>query len=306
MNAPVGTDAGPSEGSDHESAAGRRRKRRWPWVLLAFAVVLGLVVGAVGLWLITPLPTEQSPLAEVRANAAVEVTETDTAIVMRPAGGDQGGDNQAGGNPAVDAQVGSDQAGGDQARPTATPSRALLFFPGARVEAEAYLWTLSPLVEQGVSVVVAKPRFGLALLDSRGLSTWTEAAPEVSEWVVGGHSMGGVKACAVAKDNPGRVTGLFLAGSYCAEDLSARTDLAVLSVGGSRDGLSTPQKIADNAHLLPSDATFVEIEGMNHAQFGAYGEQSGDEAPQISDAEARAGLTAPWVPGDLGLTEPAQ
>lgn len=274
-------------------------------MLLAFAVVLGLVVGAVGLWLITPLPTEQGPLAEVRANAAVEITETDTAIIMRPAGGTHAG--AVGPNAhAGDDRGGSDQPGGVQAGPTATPSRALLFFPGARVGAEAYLWTLSPLVEQGVTVVVSKPRFGLALLDTRGLPTWTEAAPEVSEWVVGGHSMGGVKACAVAKDNPGRVTGLLLAGSYCAEDLSARTDLVVLSVGGSRDGLSTPQKIAENAHLLPPDATFVEVAGMNHAQFGAYGEQSGDESPQISDAEARAALTEPWIPADLGLTEPAQ
>jgi pimeloyl-ACP methyl ester carboxylesterase len=87
------------------------------------------------------------------------------------------------------------------------------------------------------------------------------------------------------------VAGLLLFGSYCANDLS-RTDLTVLSIGGERDGLSTPAKINAAKGLLPSSATFVEIPGSNHARFGDYGVQPGDGVATISSAEARSKITA--------------
>ena len=85
-----------------------------------------------------------------------------------------------------------------------------------------------------------------------------------------------------------------LFGSYCANDLSA-TDLEVLSIGGSEDGLSTPQKIADASSLLPATTTFVQVEGLNHAGFGNYGVQSGDGVATITSAEARDEITAALV-----------
>ena len=36
---------------------------------------------------------------------------------------------------------------------------------------------------------------------------------------------------------------------------------------------------------LPSDTTYVEIEGGNHAQFGDYGKQKGDNDAIISEKE---------------------
>lgn len=36
---------------------------------------------------------------------------------------------------------------------------------------------------------------------------------------------------------------------------------------------------------LPDATTYVEIEGGNHGQFGAYGMQKGDHEPAITDAE---------------------
>ena len=69
----------------------------------------------------------------------------------------------------------------------------------------------------------------------------------------------------------------------------------VLSIGGSEDGLSTPQKIADASSLLPATATFVQVEGLNHAGFGNYGVQSGDGVATITSAEARDEITAALV-----------
>ncbi|MEV8213029.1 alpha/beta hydrolase [Leifsonia sp. NPDC077715] len=175
-------------------------------------------------------------------------------------------------------------------QPTGNASgTGLVFVPGALVDPYAYLYKLSGAVaETGLTVVITKPTLNLAFFDQRPLSTFTAHAPDVDEWYVGGHSLGGVRACQVA-DDPA-VKGLILFGSYCANDLSG-TDLRVLSIGGSRDGLSTPAKIAAARHLLPADAELVEIDGMNHGQFGDYGPQSGDGVATIDDHAAQERLT---------------
>ena len=74
--------------------------------------------------------------------------------------------------------------------------------------------------------------------------------------------------------------------------------LDVLSITGSADGITTPQKAADARGLLPADAETVEIEGANHAMFGNYGPQSGDGTATIPDADAReqiSAATAAWA-----------
>jgi len=166
----------------------------------------------------------------------------------------------------------------------------LVFIPGAKVDPYAYMFTLSGIVEEsGVTVVITKPTLNLAFFDLRPLETFTADAPQVTDWFVGGHSLGGVKACQLA-DSP-EVSGLVLFGSYCANDLSG-SGLTVLSIAGERDGLSTPQKIADARPQLPEDASLVEIPGLNHAGFGSYGAQPGDRSSPLSAEQARAAITA--------------
>jgi hypothetical protein len=50
----------------------------------------------------------------------------------------------------------------------------------------------------------------------------------------------------------------------------------VTSISGSLDGLADPMTISASRPLLPADTAFVEIAGGNHAQFGDYGPQTGD------------------------------
>ena len=59
----------------------------------------------------------------------------------------------------------------------------------------------------------------------------------------------------------------------------------VLSLYAEFDGLSTEEKIFDKAENLPSNTSYIEIIGGNHAQFGMYGEQSGDLEATISVLE---------------------
>lgn len=136
--------------------------------------------------------------------------------------------------------------------------------------------------------MITKPTLNLAFFDFRPLEDFTDLAPEIDDWFVGGHSVSGVRACQLAEGDD--IEGLVLLGSYCANDLST-TDLDVLSISASEDGFSTPQKIDDAAALLPVDAEFVVIEGGNHAGLGAYGPQSGDGEATISDAQMWAEIT---------------
>ncbi|MDP9795084.1 pimeloyl-ACP methyl ester carboxylesterase [Catenuloplanes nepalensis] len=231
----------------------RKRRRVLRWTLGGIAAVLVLVVVVAAVRLGTPLRADEARFAEV----AAEVVDAGDGLVMRPA--------------------------------AASTGDGIVFIPGARVEAEAYAWTLASLVDAGTTVIIVRPTFRFAILDTRELSTFTALAPEVTRWAVAGHSLGGVRACEYAADEPNRVTGLLLLGSYCNDDISG-SPIPVLSVGGSRDGLSTPQDIQDAAHLLPDDADLVEIEGMNHSQFGAYGDQDGDGTATIDDEAARVAL----------------
>lgn len=241
--------------------SGRRRPRRirrvLAWVLgVLGAVVVAGVVGIVVWSQVGVMGAEPGPWQAVRDDPAVRVSDEGSAIVLAPADGGSGA--------------------------------GLVFIPGAKVEAAAYAAKLSGAVTQdGLTVVIAKPWLNLAFFDPRPLSTFTDLAPDVTRWAVGGHSLGGVRACQLATD----ADALVLFASYCANDLSA-SGLPVLSISGSEDGLSTPQKIADATSELPADARFVEIAGASHASFGDYGPQSGDGTPTISDAEMTADLTA--------------
>lgn len=200
------------------------------------------------------MAAEPGPLDAVRGDTAIAVDEQTGAIVLSPASG-------------------SSEVG-------------LVFIPGAKVEPIAYAARLAGLVDDGITVVITRPWYNLAFLDPRPLDAFTSLAPGVGTWMVGGHSLGGVRACQLATD----ADALVLFASYCATDISA-TGLPVLSIGGSEDGLSTPAKIEDAAHLLPADAEFVEIDGASHASFGAYGPQAGDGTPSIDEAEMTERVT---------------
>ena len=225
-------------------------------IIIAIVAVLVLVLVGVLVWAHMVMGGERAASLRAWRDPAVAITTTDHSLVMRPTGEDAG--------------VG------------------LVFIPGAKVDPSAYLYKLAGIVNSGVTVVITKPTLNLAFFDTRPLSTFTADAPGVTRWFVGGHSLGGVRACQLA-DAPG-VSGLILFGSYCANDLSS-SRLTVLSISGSRDGLSTPQKIADARPLLPDSARFVVIRGADHASFGDYGAQPGDNPATITSARARAEIT---------------
>jgi len=231
----------------------RRALRFTLWSLVV--IVLLAVGGAVAWSQIGVHAAEPEPLALAHENRALTIEDAAEGIVLRPADGDS--------------------------------TQGLVFIPGAKVQPEAYVAILQDVVtEHGMTVVITRPWLNLAFFDLRGLDSFTSAAPDIDSWIVGGHSLGGVRACQLTGD----ADALLLFASYCANDLSEAAQ-AVLSISGTEDQLSTAQKIADARDLLPPNAEMVVIDGAAHASFGDYGTQSGDGTAKIADDEMRQQIT---------------
>jgi hypothetical protein len=89
-----------------------------------------------------------------------------------------------------------------------------------------------------------------------------------------------------ARNNLEFVDGLVLWASYPAEnDNLSMIELPTTSIYATLDGLSSPEKIAASKHLLPANTIWTAIEGGNHAQFGWYGDQRGDNLALIDRQE---------------------
>ena len=163
-------------------------------------------------------------------------------------------------------------------------TKGFIFYPGGKVEYTAYIPLMQACAEKGILCVLLEMPFNLAVLDVDAADGIRNEYPEIEEWYMGGHSLGGSMAASYLADNAEDYEGLVLLGSYSASDLSD-TDLAVLSVFGSEDKIMNREKYEDNRSNLPSDFTEVIIEGGSHAYFGMYGAQDGDGTPTVTNAQ---------------------
>jgi hypothetical protein len=172
-------------------------------------------------------------------------------------------------------------------------SSGIIFYPGGRVAPEAYAPLARAVAEAGYLAVIVPMPLNLAILNPDAASDVISAYPSIKNWVIGGHSLGGVMAARYAHQNRERVAGLALLAAYTEAyiDLSDAA-LAVASIYGSRDGLTRADEVENSLARLPADTAVTKITGGNHAQFGWYGPQSGDLPAQISRAEQHERLVA--------------
>ena len=161
-------------------------------------------------------------------------------------------------------------------------SNALIFYPGAKVETQAYAPLLHRLAQEGMDVCLVDMPFRLAFF---GLNKATDllSAYDYPHWYIGGHSLGGAMAASYAADHGTQLTGVVLLAAYPTKKLDP--GLAVTTVYGSEDHVLNMANLKKGAAFLPEGASEHVIEGGNHAQFGNYGEQSGDGKASISAEE---------------------
>jgi hypothetical protein len=171
----------------------------------------------------------------------------------------------------------------------------LIVYTGARVVPEAYAPVAERVAAAGHPVFIPRLTLNLAVFDADAADAVIAKHPEIEHWVIAGHSLGGVMAARYAADHP-EIDGLVLWGSYPEGSLDLTdAELIVSSIYASNDALSTPEEVLAGADNLPPDASFVEIEGGNHAQFGNYGEQRGDQPATIPAEEQWSMIAAATV-----------
>ena len=237
-----------------------RTRKRWAWLLLLLPL---LAVAGFAVWAYTPLGPMPEALAALESGPQVQV-ETEPWLVFRPAG--------------------------------YPPDTGFVLYPGGRVDPRAYAPLARAIADEGYLVAIVPMPLNLAVLGAGRAADVMAAFPDVERWAVGGHSLGGAMAANFAHQNPERVDGLVLWAAYPAggDDLSGR-ELEVLSIYGTRDGVATPAEITASRPLLPSDTRWVAIDGGNHAQFGWYGTQNGDNPAIISREDQQAAIVRATV-----------
>ena len=163
---------------------------------------------------------------------------------------------------------------------------ALVFYPGARVEAAAYSPLMMRLAENGTDCFLCKMKYNFAMLDADAAEGVRDVAGNNSyrHWYLGGHSLGGVTAAGLVTqgetaDETSDWDGIVLLAAYP----NAPITVPAILIYGTNDGIVEPEeygRIVEDG-LWPEDFTEVRLEGGNHAQFGDYGEQNGDNEAEL-------------------------
>ncbi|MGB1285450.1 MAG: alpha/beta hydrolase [Aggregatilineales bacterium] len=229
-------------------------RRRFKWRYMPIVLLIVLMIGAAGfvLW--------ANETGKLMPEVAVAMMSDDTVTVNRTDGWLE--------FIPTDADI----------------TTGYIMYPGGKVLPDAYAPLARDIAEDGYFVAIVYAPLNLAFFNIGAAAPVIEAYPEIESWAAGGHSLGGVAAASFANDNPDTIDGLVLMASqsFPGGTLNERDDIAVVSIYGTEDGLQSEADVEADATNLPDDTEFVVINGGNHAQFGWYGEQAGDNAATIS------------------------
>ncbi|HEX2619490.1 MAG TPA: alpha/beta hydrolase [Phototrophicaceae bacterium] len=229
----------------------------WKRLLLVVTVGLALAVGGFVVCAATPSgSTMPEALAALNSDNQVTVTQ-DRWLVFTPS--------------------------------TTIPDTGFIIYPGGRVLANAYAPLAHSLAAKGYEVVIVSMPLNLAIFGVNAAQDVIAAYPSIQHWALGGHSLGGAMAANFVKSHPDVkiVQGLVFWAAYpqASDTLADRDELIVTSIHGSLDGLATVAKVEESRAYLPEETTFITIEGGNHAYFGWYGNQPGDNPATITRAD---------------------
>ena len=165
---------------------------------------------------------------------------------------------------------------------------ALIFYPGAKVDTEAYLPLMKQIADNGVDCFLADMPMRMAIFDKNAADEFITDY-HYDRWMIGGHSMGGMVAAGYAAEHPDTIDGVVLLAAYLTEKLSDSTGL--LSIYGTEDKILARKQYDDAKKYFPWHFTEIPVAGGNHSQFGNYGFQSGDGEANITSHEQQTQTT---------------
>lgn len=229
----------------------KKQKKKLPLVLhILISVGVGLLIFCVtGFgYLNAHYTAQEEALAVMSDSAAATVTEIDGGYFVDGAGQDT----------------------------------ALIFYPGAKVDAQAYLPLMQEIATGGVDCFLLDLPMRMAIFDQNAADK-IMAKVEYPTVMVGGHSMGGMIAAGYAAAHKDSVDGVVLLAAYPTKPLDK--SLGLLSVYGTEDKVLNRDAYENAKAYFPNDFTETVIDGGNHAQFGNYGAQKGDGEAAITAKE---------------------
>lgn len=147
----------------------------------------------------------------------------------------------------------------------------LIFYPGGKVEASAYLPLLLQLADEDITCVLVEMPFNLAVFNTDAAMDIPAVLPDIKTWYLAGHSLGGAMASQLMDKAYDQFEGLILLGAYPVNEAPIKTKV----IYGTHD-------IKLDLDKVKKADTVYEIKGGNHAYFGNYGEQDGDGQASIS------------------------
>lgn len=211
-------------------------------IKIAIAIILLLIIGFAIFYINDYYHAEKAAVDSLNGSANVSVVKTSNGMLLDGPGNDT----------------------------------ALIFYPGAKVEYTSYAPLFMNLSNEGIDCYLVEMPFNLAFLGS-------DSADEIindgnySHYFLSGHSLGGVMAASYV-NSTNKSDGLILFAAYS----TSKIEKPVLSLYGSEDRVLNLEKYNESKEFIDDNLTEFEIDGANHAQFGYYGNQSGDGIAKIS------------------------
>ncbi len=152
---------------------------------------------------------------------------------------------------------------------------AIIFYPGGKVEASAYLPLMQKITtEVGITTIIVEMPFNLACFGINSADKVMESMDGIESFYIAGHSLGSAMASVYAENNADIIDGLIVLGGYVYGEYPIENSLTIY--GSFNSNLEDSIDYTENIYI---------IEGGNHAQFGDYGAQKGDSEATISAEE---------------------
>ncbi|MGY3778106.1 alpha/beta hydrolase [Isobaculum melis] len=240
--------------------------KRWKKICLSILIILFLLIGlAYGALRYFTYGASSEAQQALTATTEISITETNDVIILK-----------------------------NTKKQTTLP--AVIFYQGALVEAESYSLWAKELAAAGYPVYLCKQPLNLPIL-ATDFAQKVIKKYEIQDYVIGGHSLGGTAASRYAAEHlqDQHLKGVFFLASYPdTKGAIADTKLAVLSLTGTEDGVLNWENYQESKTLLPQSTIFHQLPDGNHAGFGSYGPQRGDNDTILADGQQQG-----WIAKEM-------
>jgi predicted esterase len=164
-----------------------------------------------------------------------------------------------------------------------SPKTGFIFYPGGRIDPKGYASLMKNIASDGYLVVVPEMPLNIAAFRPNIADEIIADYPDISQWVIGGHSVGGTMAAQYTNAHRATIDGLVIWASYPADNTDLSDfDRPVASIYGSSDPRVNDSSVEKRQSLLPPDTLYIRVEGGDHHQFGSYEIDPDDHHATIS------------------------